>query len=85
MHEFLHKKQNFKAALAIFSGFLVSSPKLTYTKNKQYKRVFGSIFRLERNNYCSTFTINIEPSLINSMNINIYLLASKHILIPGLS
>ena len=31
---------------------------LTYTKNKLYKRVFGSIFRLESNNWCSAFTIN---------------------------
>ena len=43
-----------------------------YTKNKQYKYVFGSIFRLERNNQCLTFMINI------------YLLASKYILIPCL-
>ena len=32
-----------------------SSPKLMYMKNKQYKRVFGSHFLLERNKYCSTF------------------------------
>ena len=37
-----------------------TSAKLTYTKSKQYKRVFGSIFRLERNNLCSTMTINIK-------------------------
>ena len=69
-----------KAALAVFSGFYLSSPKLKYTINKRCKRVFGSIFRLERNNQCSTFTINIESSL----NEHIYLLASKYILIPGL-
>ena len=37
-------------------------------KNKQFKPVFGSLFRLERNKYCSTFTINIESSRIPSMN-----------------
>ena len=69
-----------KAALAVFSGFYLSSPKLKYTINKRCKRVFGSIFRLERNNQCSTFTVNIESSL----NEHFYLLASKYILIPGL-
>ena len=38
-------------------------------KNKQYRCVFGSLFHLERNKYCLTFTINIESSLIHSMNI----------------
>ena len=37
--------------------------------NEQYKCVFGSLFHLERNKYCLTFTINIESSLIHSMNI----------------
>ena len=32
----------------------------------QYKRVFGSLFLLERNKYCSIFMINIKSSLIHS-------------------
>ena len=32
----------------VFGGF--SPPKLTCKKKKQYKRVIGNIFRLERNN-----------------------------------
>ena len=30
-----------------------------YINNKQYKRVFGSLFRLERNKYCSTIMIKL--------------------------
>ena len=49
-------------------------------KTKQYKHVFENLFHLERNKYCSTFTTNIESSLIHPM-IHVYLLASKYKLI----
>ena len=39
-----------KAALAVFSSVIFSSPKLAYTKRKQYQHVFGSIFHLEHYN-----------------------------------
>ena len=56
-----------KATLSV--TFVLFSPLeyihvLTYMKNKQYKRVFGS---LKYNKYCSTFTTNIESLLIYSM------------------
>ena len=41
-----------KAALALnFVSFFVSSPKLMYMRNKQYKHVFRSLFLLERDKY----------------------------------
>ena len=39
----------FKAALVVFLSLILSSPYLHTRKNKQCKRVFGSIVRLERN------------------------------------
>ena len=39
-----------KAVLAVFLSFFFFFPKLIYTKNEQYKCVFGSIAHLERNN-----------------------------------
>ena len=70
-----------KAVLVYFLHFF-SSPKLPNTKNKQYqKHVFGSIFRLEHNNMCSTFTKNIESSLIHSINKLICLQANIYIYI----
>ena len=55
----------FKAALAV--NFVSFSPLRSYvrTKNEHYKRVFGSLFCLECNKYCSTFVIDIESSLIH--------------------
>ena len=53
-------------------------------KNKKYKHVLGNHFQLERNNYFSTFTINIESLLIHLINICICF-ASKYILIPHFS
>ena len=64
------------AALAENFGAFFSSSKLMYMKNEQYKHVLGSLFYLERNKYCSTLTINIESSLIHSMNIFIWLQAN---------
>ena len=58
-----------KAALAVNFVFFSLQNLLTYKKT--YKRVFGCLFRLERKRYCSTFTINIECSLIHSINISI--------------
>ena len=60
-----------KAALAVNFIFFLSSPNLHIWKIKKYKRLF--FFCLERNQYCSTFMINIESSLIHSMNIFICL------------
>ena len=61
----------FKATLDEFRFCLFSySLKLTYTKNKQYKHVGRSIFRMECNNECSAFTINIGSSCIHSMKMN---------------
>ena len=37
--------------------FFISSPKITFMENKHYERVIGILFRLERNKYCSTYTI----------------------------
>ena len=60
-----------KVALAVNFVFFFSSPKLRYTETKKYKHVFESLFflYLERIKYCSTFTINIESSLIHPINI----------------
>ena len=58
--------QLIKATKAVNWGGGVSYPKLMYMNNKHYKHVLGRPFRLERNKYCSTFTINIESSLIHS-------------------
>ena len=69
----LHLKQH---QLYFSSFFLLSKTYIVYTQNKQYKRVFGSIFRLEHYSWCSTFTINIESWLIRSMNIFIGLQAN---------
>ena len=59
-----------KVAVAVnFVFFYFYSLKLMYMKNKQYKRVSRSLFQLERNRYFSTFKINIESSLVHSMNL----------------
>ena len=69
----LHRANKIIANFCIFS----LSPKLTYRyiNSKQYKYFF-EVFQLEGNKYCSTFTINIESSLIHPMHI--YSLASKY-------
>ena len=64
----------FKAAVC--SSFFLPLQNLHTRKNKQYKRVFRSIFRLECNNKCSAFIINIESSFIFSINIYIFLQAN---------
>ena len=81
-HNFLslnspYDKLIIKAALRVNFGLFFLSSKLIYMKNKQCKHVFGSLFYLERNTYCSTFTKNIDSSLIHSMNIFICLQAKK--------
>ena len=55
-----------KAALAVNFRVFSSSSKLMYMKNKQYKHAFGSLFHLERNKQCSTFTIKGRGPGINS-------------------
>ena len=72
----------YKATLAIFSFFSLLSKTYTH-ENKQYKHVIGSIFCAERKNQCSTFTINIEPSLIK-FNQWTFLFACKQIYIDAL-
>ena len=65
--------------------FLLS--KNLHTRKINNINVFsGGIFRLKRNNSCSTFTINIESDFTHSLNEHIYLLAIKYIyiLIPAL-
>ena len=57
---------NLKTALAVYFVSFFS----TCMKNKKYiDMFFGSIFHLECKKYYSTFMINIESSLIHSMNI----------------
>ena len=69
----VHKSTNcmfpIKAAKAVNCWVFFLSSKLMYMKNKQNKHVLGSLFHLECNKYCSTFTINNKYSLIHSMNI----------------
>ena len=48
-----------KATLALNFGLFSHLQNL-----RQYKHAFGSLFHMERNEYCSTFPINIESSLI---------------------
>ena len=76
---YIFNVNNLKAALAVNIILFFSPPKLTNMKNKQLKRVFGSLFRLEPNRHCSTFTIRIEFLLIYSMNM--FLFACKQIYI----
>ena len=65
-----------KAALAVF----FSSPNFTYTKkHTQYRSVFGSIFHLEHNNLYSILSINMDSSLVHSMNIFIFMLTRSSV------
>ena len=65
-----------KATLAVNFVFFFSSPKLMYMKIKQYEHVLGVFFIWNAINICSTFTINIESSLVHPMNIFICLQAN---------
>ena len=76
----INRSDNQKNHMFMFSMkkriFFFSSPKLMYMKIKQYKDVFGGLFHLERNKYCSTFTIIIKSSLIHPSSIFIYMQAN---------
>ena len=51
------KHSSGRTSLKLFFLFFFSSPKLKYMNNKQHKHFFQSFFCLERNKYCTTFTI----------------------------
>ena len=72
------------ATLAVFLGFFSPFQNLHTVLHKinNINIIIGSIFHLEHNNKCSTFTTNIESSLITQST---YQFACKqiYILIPG--
>ena len=63
-----------KASLTVFL-YIFSSLKLTYTKNKQYKRVFGRISHLERNDLNVLNIHNKYRIFTHSLSEHIYLLS----------
>lgn len=73
MYTFKDFSVAFKFALIIISAYFLIS-KTDVHENEQYKHVFG-VFS------CSTFTINIETSLIHSMKY-FFCFTSKYVLIP---
>lgn len=80
--EFFAKKYIRWGEIQIYTNFNFVLFYNSYINDKQYKRVLRTPFRLDHNEYCSTFTMNIASLLIHSINL-FFLFASKYILICG--